>query len=1649
MKAQRFFRWIGLSVVMLPALAAAATGSTTLQIEFPGMRNVHADVFPADGVAGQVTGHRIARANWKSDGASVMLPPGIYDLRLRQGGGVQVVDDVDCRAGSCRVDGLSATMTVRFPGLSSVHTRVLSSTGARVVDSNWKHDSTEIHVFPQVYSVSVRKGGATQTVTEVDCRSGTCEVDGLVATLTVNFPGLSGVHASVFPDDGSPGVVSGDKMISANWKTSQAVIPVFRQVFDLQLRKGAASYVVDGVDCSQGSCRVDGLVNTLTVNFEGLSSVHTRVLLADGVIGEAGGDKVTDANWRSNQALIKVLPGVYDLIIRKGASSKVVDAVDCSAGDCSVGELTRELTVRFPGLGSVHTSVRRSDGIVGEAGGDEVTHANWRRDGAVIKVFAGVYDVRVRKGGASWVIDDVNCRSGECVVEDIVRTLSIDFPGMSSVHSRASVDDGVLGEAGGNKVADANWKTDHAEIKLLPGIYDVKIRKGGSSHIVDAVDCVQADCHVGDLVRTVTVNFPGLNSVHSSLHVPDGVDDQAGGERVTRANWQRDSAELTVFPGIYDLLVRKGAGRYVVDNVDCRRSNCEVSGLVRTLRVEFDGLSSVHTGVYVPDGKPGEVGDGKVTDANWRSEFAEITVFPGLYDLKIRKGGASHIVDNVDCRAADCVVSDLVRRMTVKFPGMASVHTSVRIDDGKRQQAEGAEVQHANWKKEQTVITVFPGVYDLRIRKGKATHIVDAVDCRDEDCEVDGIVRTLTVNFEGLSSVHASVRVPDGVDGVADGGELGHANWKKNRAEIAVFPARYDLRVRKGGATLVVDDVDCSASGPCEANDLTATLAVEFPGLTGVHTDVRVPDGVAGTASGALIIRANWQSHATSIVLLRQVVDLRVRHGLTTIFDDVDCRGGNCSAVVEGNLQVSLINGDANAAIPGQPISAYEKTATGDLIKAQTIITSPEGRANFSLPGLAEGKVFVLKVSNPLGNSQGFFSALIDSAGPFDFIVSAGGQTTLDLTPPQLAFNTPLNGGNVSINGFEVHGSASDDRQLASVVVSVGGVSLPAVIDPASGGWQVDVPASALAIGQALRLDATATDLARNATQASITVTPVVDQDAPVIAFLSHQDQDAVQETGFLLSGIVTDLTGVASLTVTLSDPTLGDSITARPVQVAADSGAWTVAVNNSDLSSPGPAGSAITVTLDAVDQDGNAGSASIVLQVVAVDTSGLHLINRITFGATPALIDEVATLGPDGFLDQQLNPADIDDSAFEARISGVTPTTREQLQNWTLLHMVYSRRQLQEVMTWFWDNHFNTNIDTTRMNADGVDVSDTAAFELAENQAFRANALGNFANLLEASAKSPAMLIYLDSISNVAADANENYPREVMELHTLGIAAGYTDADVAAASELLTGWTVRDGAFFFDSANHNPAAQTVLGRTFPAGGVEQGEQFLQMLATHPSTAHFICGKLVTLLVDDTPPTALISRCAATFLSTSAEPDQIALVLDEILNSPEFFAVYRNKIKTPVELVVGALRNLDAETDASDLAGPMGAMGLRLYQNPVPTGYSERGDDWINASLLLERMKWVNAVARRQPATTGSYTEPGVFFPAQGVETAEGIVNFLLQLTVADDHGDLEVQQAVQMLQGINGFDLSDPDADSRLRQLEGAVLSYPQYQFQ
>lgn len=322
---------------------------------------------------------------------------------------------------------------------------------------------------------------------------------------------------------------------------------------------------------------------------------------------------------------------------------------------------------------------------------------------------------------------------------------------------------------------------------------------------------------------------------------------------------------------------------------------------------------------------------------------------------------------------------------------------------------------------------------------------------------------------------------------------------------------------------------------------------------------------------------------------------------------------------------------------------------------------------------------------------------------------------------------------------------------------------------------------------------------------------------------------------------------------------------------------------------------------------------------------------------------------------------------------NGPQQVVARDLMDSKLLRAVYSNRQLEEQLNDFWFNHFNVFLDK------GADRYLLTSYE---REAIRPHVLGKFRDLLEATAKSPAMLFYLDNWQSVGANApqlrgkgnkqgrglNENYGRELMELHTLGVDGGYTQKDVTEVARCFTGWTIlqpqRGGKFAFNARVHDDGEKTVLGVTIPAGGgMQDGEKVLDILSHSPATAHFISRKLAMRFVADEPPASLVDRMAQTFLKTDGD---LREVMRTMLTSKEFWSVgaYRSKLKSPLEMVASAVRALNGVVDyATALTNQVAQLGEPLYRKVEPTGYSNSSKEWLNSAGLLARMNFALQLA--------------------------------------------------------------------------------------
>lgn len=411
------------------------------------------------------------------------------------------------------------------------------------------------------------------------------------------------------------------------------------------------------------------------------------------------------------------------------------------------------------------------------------------------------------------------------------------------------------------------------------------------------------------------------------------------------------------------------------------------------------------------------------------------------------------------------------------------------------------------------------------------------------------------------------------------------------------------------------------------------------------------------------------------------------------------------------------------------------------------------------------------------------------------------------------------------------------------------------------------------------------------------------------------------------------------------------------------------------------------------------------------------------------------------------------------------------------LLRAIYSERQLQEVMDDFWFNHFNVFIGK------GADRYLLTSYE---RDVIRPHLLGKFEDLLVATAQSPAMLFYLDNWLSVGPNSdfangipkragnrgrrgpgrpsaqrqakgkrgglNENYGRELMELHTLGVNGGYTQQDVTEVARVFTGWTLKQpkqgGGFTFEERMHEPGDKMVMGHRIKSKGEKEGREVLHILARHPSTAKFICTKLAMRFVSDTPPPALVNRMGQTFLKKNGD---IREVLKTMFESPEFWApeTYRAKVKTPLEFVVSAARASGADmTDASVLAQRMQNLGMPLYGMQPPTGYSLKGDAWVNSSALLGRMNFALALAagKVKGVQVSHGQTPSTSTGADGAQQTLGALESSL---LAGDVSQQTHDTIMARLQDpkISQRKLDDPARPPNTPMITGLLLGSPEFQ--
>ncbi|MAF66330.1 MAG: hypothetical protein CMJ84_11825 [Planctomycetes bacterium] len=454
------------------------------------------------------------------------------------------------------------------------------------------------------------------------------------------------------------------------------------------------------------------------------------------------------------------------------------------------------------------------------------------------------------------------------------------------------------------------------------------------------------------------------------------------------------------------------------------------------------------------------------------------------------------------------------------------------------------------------------------------------------------------------------------------------------------------------------------------------------------------------------------------------------------------------------------------------------------------------------------------------------------------------------------------------------------------------------------------------------------------------------------------------------------------------------------------------------------------------------------------------YLVNHASFGYTPELYAQAEQLGYDAWLNRQLYPGLIPDVDMNQLLAGLPTLTMSHAELWEgygpdgnlgqeqdvsatlvgarIMRAVQSNRQLFERIVDFWADHINVahNDDLLRL-----------ARTVYDRRVIREHALGMFPDLLMASAKSASMLHYLNGNQNVAGAPNENYAREVMELHTLGVDGGYNENDIVELARCFTGWTSYPpdhplaGEFRFDAAHHDFGAKTVMGQDIPAGGgVSDGEFMLEFLALHPSTAQYVSRELATFLLDYEPPQALVDAAAATFLSTGGNMRE---VVRTVLDKQWIDAVEPwedPKLRRPMHLVCSILRTPGLVlTDPHGAAGQLDRLGQFPFRWPAPDGYPDDPNTWGAAVLP----RWEFAFRVFGGVLDGVSASSGALFNALGQPTIENIVERAAELLAANNIDAGELIWVEDFLQsGAAGKD------ENAMRAVLGLVASLPSYQY-
>ncbi|GFE66488.1 DUF1800 domain-containing protein [Litoreibacter roseus] len=839
---------------------------------------------------------------------------------------------------------------------------------------------------------------------------------------------------------------------------------------------------------------------------------------------------------------------------------------------------------------------------------------------------------------------------------------------------------------------------------------------------------------------------------------------------------------------------------------------------------------------------------------------------------------------------------------------------------------------------------------------------------------------------------------------------------------------------------------------------------------------------------------------------------------------------------VDGELILDLSGADADADV--EPVQAFTQLSAGShLVEIVTDLIRPDTIASVAVNKIGEAPISIVSVAQPMSAAEAEqFEATEVAALQSGASSQMGAQPRANRAPGTIGGA----GSAAQRTPFQIGGGASRaaiaERQAALAAARSGGTSTPAIGRAMSGGGSssgggtpqvVSVPSSGGVVssggggssnngtsdstsdnssdgnssnsgsntnnndnssgggttngngtgtgggvvspdvgggGGGVQVDPNMASLSPLSPPTDVTLTQAVQLTA------AGTSEGVVSNTGQTLFGAVMDPTTFDTVNVAVAPSNRTTSVDVGPT-----TGQFAVRLFPEDFDSA----EEVTVTLTGAFS----GNDEVQAQPVSYTLTGGDLVDgvgqvlsRITYGPTPELYARVRAMGFSAYIEEQLNPASINNAAFEATNPDnlLEATTRNSgsmfrsIMHHNLAHAAFSEKQLQEVMGEFWWNHFHASTK-------GSDIIQQA---ITDRQFFRDNAFGRFEDLLLYSARSPLMSQFLDNDQSRRGNLNENYGREILELHTVGVNGGYSDEDVIAVSRIFTGWRYRrtnpnaeDVAslyeFEFQPDRHDEDDKavpflntTIVGRS-GAAGVQEGEELIALLASHPRTQAYVCGKIVQKFVTDAPPTPenplpqrFIDLCTAAW---GANDGNSAAILRAILTAPEFVntaSLQRTSGKTPFEYAASVIRSIGATPDTGD-DGDFYRRFREATENagqsplyfPVPTGLPEVGIAWTNSASMIARYRSITDVAQRSEEYNFDLAADA---QNAGLETAEEVAAYLLAVATADRYTVGEFDALVGVLKGEDGiFEPRRQDEKSAYDRAIGLLVVLPSFQLQ